>query len=149
MSDLNSPIITWEVFNSEGITVPRHDFYAGNFRPSDTMKLKFQIWNNRWGDTVVQSAILCKLIIFSPLIEDLIPIINNSSIKIDGLKLDFPTAVNNKIYIPIKDLSGSIPTEDTAISNYTEVELEFNVTEGFANDLKTLTFDLEYKRNNI
>lgn len=45
---MDKPKITWHVETEAGL-LSKKEYHAGTYAPGDVIKIKIQVWNNRWG----------------------------------------------------------------------------------------------------
>lgn len=140
-----NPQISWFVIEDDTPT-PYEEYYAGSYRPDESVEIHMQLWNNRWGQEEAENVTQGRLAVFFDSIEDSY-LLGLCSIKIDSN--DFvPLTINSgrgRVAID-RVLSGSSNTgSSNATGNYVNVVLKFGpVTAGIRNSLKNLYIDLEF-----
>jgi hypothetical protein len=140
------PQVEWFVIESDNSVVPHQEYFAGSYRPSDTVMFNLQVWNNRWGMENVDNVSSSSMIkVFFDHLEDK-QLLDFCSIKI-----------NDSAYIPLSiegdagyvmlgtTLSGSANDGSVnSMSNYANVVLKFGpITNSMRNGLKNMFVDLE------
>jgi hypothetical protein len=144
---MNSPQITWYIVEPDNSLVPYDDFYAGSYRPSETVELNLQVWNNRWGQENVQNAVSCRLAIYFDTIEDS-ALLNLCSVKINNGTTRQLTITAGKGVVDIGTLygfsnNGTVNTKD----NFCSVVLAFGpLPQNMKDGLKNMFVDLQFER---
>lgn len=142
---MNDPQLTWYVIEDSVVT-PYEEYYAGAFRPNDTIEITFQVWNNRWGQENAADINNGKLAVYFSTFEDS-ALLGLCSVKIDNNDFTPLTVQAYRGRIDLgRVLSGKINSgASTATSNYVTITLRFGpITEGIKNTLKNLFLDIEY-----
>ena len=139
------PKITWYV-NEENVYTPETDFYAGNFSAGETVTVKLQVWNNRWGTTAVDT------------LSDAVLNLRFDTVEDSALLSNMTVLVNDRDYMPVLvrnqiasvslgvSLSGAVNNgnADSYPGNLVTLEVSLSLASGRfkANDLKSLYFDI-------
>lgn len=142
---MKGPQISWFIKEPDNTLAPYQEYYAGSYRPSESMFIQVQVWNNRWGQEKVENAIGARLSIFFDTIEDS-AILNLCSVKIDGEDYKNLIIEGNKGYVDIGTLSGNMNDGSiNSIDNYLNVTIKFGpVLNNMKNSLKNMFIDLEF-----
>ena len=139
------PQIQWFIVE-DGEAYSSPEYYAGSTMIGQTMQVKMQVWNNRWGQEIVKDATNCRVNISFGSLEDSALL---SMTKMIVNKTEIQGTITNKILtIPIgKDLLGNINSGSVTVAddNYFEFILQFGpVTEDMKREIKKLYVDLDY-----
>lgn len=86
----NKPKISWYILEDEDY-IQDNEYYLGSFSPSTDIKLKVQVWNNRYGKSNVESIVNARLAIYFESIED--------SMLLDYCTVSLNDSEHNKIPI--------------------------------------------------
>jgi hypothetical protein len=142
---MNGPHIEWFVIEPDNTLAPYEEYYAGEYRPGETLELSVQVWNNRWGQSALEDAINCKAVLFFDNYEDSM-LLNNCSMKIGSGDYMQPELLLSNGYFELGTLSGK--TNDgtmKSVENYKTLTFKFGpVTNSMRNSLKSMFIDLEF-----
>lgn len=142
---MNDPQINWFVLE-EGQPTPYEEYYAGSYRPSETLELTLQVWNNRWGQEDAKDISRGTLAFFFETIEDSY-LLSLCSVKIGDGSFQPLTIDAGRGRVPLdKVLYGrSNNGSTTSTDNYATITLKFGpIQDGMRNSLKALFADLEF-----
>lgn len=137
--------ISWYVLEDEILT-PYEEYYAGSYRPDDTLEIIMHVWNNRWGQEVAKDVQQGTIAVYFDTIEDSY-LLNLCSISIDDANFKALTITSNRGRIGLgRTLSGETNVgSSSAKNNYAKIVLKFGpITDGIRNSLKNLYVDLEF-----
>jgi hypothetical protein len=141
-----NPQVEWFLIEEDNSIVPHQEYFAGSYRPSDTVELSLQVWNNRWGIASVDNVSeISKIKIFFDHIEDS-QLLNFCSIAINGGGYSPLTIEGNAGYVVLGSQLSGQPNDGSINSdgNYKNVSLRFGpITNNMRNGLKNMFVDLE------
>ena len=141
------PQISWYVVEPDDQLAPYEEYYAGSFRPSQTMEVNLQVWNNRWGTENVSDANTCRFVAYFDSIEDSV-LLDLCKVYLNDVLLN-TEIVNKKLQANLnRNLIGLANNGSPALfpSNYAKIKITFGpITNGVKNTLKNLLVDLEYE----
>lgn len=143
-----SPNITWYIIDDQGNEVPTDNHYAGNYKYNQTLNTRIRVWNNRWGDSDVQTAknISLEIEFFNK--EDSI-MLDKIEVVEDGIELE-GYRINNMMRYSLKgELSGNkhSPNESENYKNYIDIDINLRIEEGLSRSLKNMIVRLDYDRS--
>lgn len=144
-----SPKISWYVYDQDEYVLD-NDFHLGSFNSKSTIKIKIQIWNNRYGSSDVDTIDNASLVVYFDSLEDS-ALLNYCTLAINDNvneeEILTPEIENNKAYFLIGKLSGQ--ANDGIIDletydNYKNITLTFSDFDySLKNGLKNLYLDIE------
>lgn len=142
---MDNPQLSWYVVEDSS-PVPYEEYYAGSYRPDDTLLITMQVWNNRWGQADVNDISNGNLVVFFDTLEDA-SLLDLCSVKIDSNDYVPLTVTSGRGRVSLgRVLSGKSNTgSSTSTGNYAVITLQFGpVTSGLRNSLKNLFLDIEF-----
>ena len=141
---MNIANISWFILDAEEYT-QESDVYIGSYSHNETISIKCQLWNNRYGTTHIESVENATLGILFESIEDSY-MLNYCSVTIDNGEEIKPTIEIDRGLIEIGLISGDSNNGEDSISNknnYYDIEIKFkNVPSNIKKGLKSLYVDI-------
>lgn len=142
---MSLPLITWYIHENTDY-IQDNDYYLGSFNTEFTKPLDVQIWNNRYGQSSVESLENARLCIYFESIEDSV-LLNYCTISINNNSPIKPIIELNKGIVEIGQLIGEpnngVDNEKNR-SNYKQVVLQFEgLPSNLRSGLKNMFLDIE------
>lgn len=143
---MERPNISWYLIDN-GDQIQTDEYYLGSFNSSDEIRLKVQIWNNRYGTKSVESIRDAKLAIYFETLDDG-AILNYCEIDVEQSGAIKPDISINKVLVSIGGLNGSANNGldgDKNKTHFKNVEIIFkNLPSNLKEGLKNMYLDIEF-----
>lgn len=137
--------ISWYVQEEEDYS-QNNEHYLGSFSPQDEIILKLQVWNNRYGTTIVDTIVTSRLSVCFDNYEDG-SILKYCTISINDSSFESLDIQGNKGVVNLGMLSGNynngLDTSDNAF-NFKNIVVKFtDLPQNLKNGIKNMILDIE------
>lgn len=141
----NKSKISWYILEDDEF-IQDDEYYLGSFSPGNEIKLKVQVWNNRYGKADVESITNARLAIYFDSIEDSL-LLDYCTVSIDGNESIKVPVMFGKGVVDIGLLSGDsnngMDTMDN-VYNFKNIVVSFKeFPANLKNGIKNMFLDIE------
>lgn len=142
---MNKPKITWYIKEDDDY-IQDNEYYLGSFSPTNEIKVKVQVWNNRYGKNNVENIPNARLALYFDNVEDGI-LLNYCTVSInDSTPIKVPIMFGKGI-VDLGLISGSSNNGSDTMDNtynFKNIELIFKeFPSSLKNGLKNMYLDIE------
>lgn len=145
---MEAPKVSWYLVNQDTYKTIEQECYAGNFNSDEeTVEIKLELWNNRWGDTSVEDIPAeSQLVIGFSTFEDS-KMLELCRVRIDTYGAVAPDIIDNKGYIKLGKIISGAQNDGSEFNpnNFAIITIMFDIANTTLKDgLKSIYLDVEY-----
>lgn len=142
---MNNAKITWYI-KEDSDYIQDNDYYLGSYSPDTNLDFEVQVWNNRYGNNLVNSIADARLAIYFDSAEDSL-LLDYCYVSINGNSFQKISKIFNKGVVDLGLLSGSsnngVESLDN-INNYKNIAVSFrDFPSTLKNGIKNMYLDIE------
>lgn len=142
---MKTPIISWYIKDNDDY-IQDDEFYYGSVNPGLGVSLTIQVWNNRYGQSEVQSISNARLAIYFENAEDSI-LLNYCTVRINEEIVSGIQKELNRLTVPLGTLSGEANSgldNSNNKLNFKNVDIIFSdLPQNLKSGLKSMYLDID------
>lgn len=143
---MNQPNISWHIKEGSD-SIQENEYYLGSYSSTEDIELNIQVWNNKYGQTEVESIDNARLSIFFDAYEDN-SLLNYCKVSIDDSAASSLNIEANKGTISIGELAGYANNgaeSDRNKNNFKNIQVVFSgMPHNLKKGLKNMFLDIEF-----